>query len=1254
VLAGEVTQNSSAAPARSRWRRDRRRAGGRGDDRSGMKRKHQDARDAVLRKLEALLHWYRLKRARAAHEFGAAARARRQQRRVVRQFRIAFKRRLPLLRKLAIGLGAIAIFVTAAAGALWWRLSSGPIALDVATPWLTAAIEQNFGNRHRVEVGGTVLERDSKGRTALRLRDIVVRNPEGEIVAVAPRAEIGVSGTSLLLGKPRVASFLLVGANLEIRVNPDGHVDIFAGGKRPFMAISPVSLAPPDAASAPPVAQSVQSGAPSLTALMERGIEKNIASVLAWVDGVGAFGRDGTTVDVTGFDGLDLTEVGIKNGTLHVDDARNGRQWSFTEVTLSLTRPEQGGIAFAASSESEARSWSLSAALLPSRGGNRSLRLEAKEVMLDHLLLLLQVGDGQFHSTLPISAELRAEIAPNGIPQVLRGRIVASGYLGDPRNIDEQIHIESVDFRLDWDAARGTLLAPIQLVSGSNRITLYTQLTPPQQRDGVMLFSLHGGSVVLGPLPPDRDPLVLKRIAVRIRHDLAKQRIELEQADLGTDDGKNVGLAITGKLDYSRPDAQLSLGLAGAQMSVSSLKRLWPSFVAPRVRAWVMQHLFSGAVDSIDIAINTPLSTLPANGPPMADNALAIDVSIAGATLRPVDGLPLVKDADITVRVTGRTATVKLGRGNAEISPGRRLVASNVLFELPDMSAPANVRFRLDGPVAAAAELLAYEKLRDISGTMFNPATSRGMMSAQIVLNMPLLRDLPKDSVNYNMNIDLTNFSAERMMMGQKVEAQLLRIAASNQAYQIKGDVKINGTPAQLEYRRARGETEAEVRLQATLDEAARMRLGIDLGGAVSGSIPIKLGGRIPANERDAKLAVEADLTAARIDNLLPGWIKPPGRPVRATFILLKRDQSTRFEDIYVDGSGAMLRGSIEVDSANELVSANLPVFALADGDKATLKAERGSDGVLRVTMRGDIFDGRSFVRSSISGASSAPLSEQKPKPHRDLDLDVKVSRVLGHHGEALRSVELRFTRRGGQVRAFALNATLGRDTPLKGDLRESRDLREPRGRNFASQVIYLDTRDAGALLRFTDVYPRMNGGRLWILMDPPRSDGGPQEGVLNIRDFSIRGERELAGVLPNAPNVSRDDIVFTSMNVEFTRTAGRLAIRDGVVRGPIIGATIDGALDYQRDEMRLRGTFVPLYTLNNMFTQIPIVGLLFSGGDTNTGVFGLTYEVVGTPSQPTLRINPASALAPGILRKFFEFPASNDAGRPAQQDPAR
>src|SRR5262249_5694235 len=71
-----------------------------------------------------------------------------------------------------------------------------------------------------------------------------------------------------------------------------------------------------------------------------------------------------------------------------------------------------------------------------------------------------------------------------------------------------------------------------------------------------------------------------------------------------------------------------------------------------------------------------------------------------------------------------------------------------------------------------------------------------------------------------------------------------------------------------------------------------------------------------------------------------------------------------------------------------------------------------------------------------------------------------------------------------------------------------------------------------------------------------------------------------------------------------------------------------------------LRGTLVPLYGPNNLLGQLPIVGL-FLGGE-KEGLVGITYQVVGKPGNPVLRINPISALAPGILRKVFEFPVNN------------
>ncbi|MSP45989.1 MAG: hypothetical protein EXQ83_09035, partial [Xanthobacteraceae bacterium] len=249
---------------------------------------------------------------------------------------------------------------------------------------------------------------------------------------------------------------------------------------------------------------------------------------------------------------------------------------------------------------------------------------------------------------------------------------------------------------------------------------------------------------------------------------------------------------------------------------------------------------------------------------------------------------------------------------------------------------------------------------------------------------------------------------------------------------------------------------------------------------------------------------------------------------------------------------------------------------------------------------------------------------------HPDLDIDIKLGVVAGHFGETVRGFEWRMSRRNGRVRTFQMNAKIGRDTPLVGEMRTRVNNGKP--------MLYFETSDAGALFRFTDIYQRMLGGKMWVGMDPPTQDGSMQEGIINISSFSIRGEGTLDKVMSNAPNgAQNNNIEFSQARADFTRAPGHMMVKDGVLRGPMIGATVEGNIDYIRDQVQMRGTLVPLYGLNNMFGQIPIVGLLLGGGS-NEGIFGITYEVSGPTSNPRQMVNPISAIAPGLLRKFFEF----------------
>ncbi len=121
----------------------------------------------------------------------------------------------------------------------------------------------------------------------------------------------------------------------------------------------------------------------------------------------------------------------------------------------------------------------------------------------------------------------------------------------------------------------------------------------------------------------------------------------------------------------------------------------------------------------------------------------------------------------------------------------------------------------------------------------------------------------------------------------------------------------------------------------------------------------------------------------------------------------MKKEQSTLFQDIVVEGGGVSIKGSLEVDQNGDLLNANFPIYAPSEGDKTTLKAERGADGVVKVTMRGDVFDGRGFLRSAISGKEADPKGKSRQEP--DFDVDLKLGAVAGFNGEALRSVDASF-----------------------------------------------------------------------------------------------------------------------------------------------------------------------------------------------------------------------------------------------------
>src|SRR3979490_948385 len=286
------------------------------------------------------------------------------------------------VKRLAVVITVLMVIFAGCFGGLWWRLGAGPINLEMATPWLAAAIEENIGHSNTVEVGGTQIERAGRIRIAVRIRDIIVRDRDHVVVATAPKAEVKLSGSALLMGQLRAESLNLVDAELAVRITPDGQVTVSTGDTaRPLatgVASTRRSGMPPLPLGPSPPPPGGQPGVPA----DKRDSVSGLLAGLDWLD----------SLSLTGLDGQNLNEIGLKNGNLTLDAQQRGNKWNFDNTTLSLRRPSGGGVALSVG-EDGSHAWALRVLVGPPANGVRSIDLRADKVSTTNILLALRMKD---------------------------------------------------------------------------------------------------------------------------------------------------------------------------------------------------------------------------------------------------------------------------------------------------------------------------------------------------------------------------------------------------------------------------------------------------------------------------------------------------------------------------------------------------------------------------------------------------------------------------------------------------------------------------------------------------------------------------------------------------------------------------------------------------------------------------------------------------------------------------------------------
>ncbi|PNG26511.1 hypothetical protein CR492_07380 [Methylocella silvestris] len=1153
--------------------------------------------------------------------------------------RLRARGRLPVLARSCAYVVASLLAVLVTMGVfLVVRLAQGPMAIDGLGPSIAQALDQRFGHGYDFAFGQTSMLQRGYSPT-LGVDRLVVKDQSGRTLLSAPRAEVSVDLLSLAGGKIAPKRLEIFDVELRLALLPDGSIaQLAGGGSEEAVAITPPlaeslrrEAIPAVAPSEPAVPAGAPAAEPPAQPKPRALLVKQLSSAMRLV-------IDALTSPNSQIAAVD--RVGITRGRIVIDDRTSNQKMTFDGVNLAFDKTD-AGTRFDLSVDGPNGRWSASGLASGQPGADRRLTFSLQNLSMDEILLATGVRTIGADFDMPLSAHVDIGLRADGVlSEAVATFGLGSGYLRFDDPNDEPLIVDEIKGGVHWDGGKRRIMVdPVTLVAGQSHGAVSGFLALPEREGDAWTVELGAPEpLVAAPERPGQQPVVLDLVSLTGRLFLADKKFIIDKFMLG---GPQAGFSMTGDVDWTN-GPRVRLGASIDPTPVSIVTRLWPSFMAAPIRNYLLDHVGAGVIRQGSMRLDFSAADLESmrneHSPP--DEALLVDFVVSGGSVEFLNGAPPLTGIDGVGHVTGRSTTFTTTSPSlVEAGAGRILtIAPGGSFHIPDSEqrpVPAAIVANVSGAVEAVSELLSREALKPYASLPLDPATLRGQVDGRLEVDLRLGPKMGPADTSLKINATASNFTADNILGKEPLDAATLNIVVDSTGLKASGQGKMFGAPATVELAQPAGKP-AFANVHVLVDDAARARQGLGGVPGVTGVIAAAISAPLGAGP-NVKAEVELDLSRAAID--WPGASKPLGRPGKAKFALVVTDGQSVLDQIAFDAGTLQARGQIELAADQSIQSAKFPQVKFSTGDDARLEALKVGE-TLKVTVRAQTIDARPFLKTLLASSADAtpapgvvagaPAAGASTAAIKEIDLDVKSALLTGYNKQVLSGLELRMLKRGDQFKQLSFAGRFGRDT-VSGNLA---------GPSNASQLTMLSD-DAGSLLLFTDLYRHMERGQLQANMQL----GPAMSGTLVINAFVLRDEPALRRlVAESAPagdaadklrNIDAGAMAFNRLQVRFDRAGTRLQLHDGVINGEAIGLTVDGWIDFARDAVDMKGTFVPAYAVNNLFSKIPVVGLILGGG-ANEGLIGVNYRVEGTVSTPTLSINPLSAIAPGIFRQIF------------------
>ncbi|MEE2957260.1 MAG: AsmA-like C-terminal domain-containing protein [Pseudomonadota bacterium] len=775
----------------------------------------------------------------------------------------------------------------------------------------------------------------------------------------------------------------------------------------------------------------------------------------------------------------------------------------------------------------------------------------------------------------------------------------------------------------DLQITRVTKLIPKLVLANYLDFTLNGQVNMEISLDGLVKassFNLRAKGAKIKGNAFWPNSLNLESLAVKGRYHSDPEFFEIDNLQINTNGPK---ISVKASLVNVEEEITVNGDTIVNELVLSQLKKYWPPNIGRDARNWVSENMQVGTAEEIrmSFSLRIPLFSKPR----MFVNSLSGSLKLRDVTINYMDTVPVIENLHATAVFTSDRFVASITEAN---SGGLQIRSGTVrLLDLSSPNEKAVIDVNVSGLLKNAFAIMDKKPLNLISKYKIKPEKVGGWINSNLKFLFPLKNTLKPSLVKINSISQVINADLPDNGFRKHIKSGHFNVRVNESRLLLSGDAKVAGTSVVIKWEenfKDRQEFTSRYDFQAVLDEAARESFGFNafetyLSGKVS--VNLKL---LKFSQGSERIDVKIGLKGTSLSFPTMNWEKKLGEFGIISFSIFSEISGPvsiqNFELITTD---LEVRGNADFDNSWEFLGGKISNFSLGKSNfRGTILPNENNGYALKIV--GASLDANRLFQTTIKAEEDYELPS--------FSLDFILNNVWFNEEKPVRDIAGIAIFDENEFKNINIKGHVGFKNPFKFILKSG----------ATEKRFILSSNDAGEFLKDIDVIKTMRGGKLRVVGSQEIGSEGPWMGNFTISNFMMVDAPLLARMLSLASltgifnTLSGKGIKFVQLHAPFSYTEGIAKIKNARAVGSQLGITAEGDVDVDENQLNIKGTIVPAYSLNSVPGMIPLLGLMFTGGEKGSGVFAATYEIDGQFSDPDVLVNPLAALTPGFLRNLF------------------